>query len=275
MLILTLSISAFKPEEPGESNKAGDYSAVFPLLVISVFTALMTSTGTTFYPSQTSRGDIVAVPEILCRPGRTGNPIVTQFGDSDSSDGSSQCSTNSDSDRSNVCVRSRKGRLSSPIPTTVRRQSLPTPLNISPINTELLEMTIMQNPTPPPPPPPPPPESPSIASGRTHVRDNSLSRFMKDREYKRTESYTPPTSYRKHDNNNNNNNNNNGSGNSSNEKKVRHHTFGNLDGRQQPSLLDQARNNSNHTVTQQHTLHRRTLSNPSSYSFSDASQSSR
>jgi Voltage gated chloride channel len=260
MLILTLSISAFKPEEVGESNKAGDYSAVFPLLVIAVFTALMTSVGTTFYPSQTSRGDIVAVPEILCRPGRSGNPIVTQFGGSDSDSGS-MATISSDVEPSNLYASiSGRRNFSSQVPASIQQRSLPMPLNLSPIATEFSEMETLQ--------PPPPPESESPASvRRTTMRDNSLSRYMKDREYKRTESYTPPASYRKHDNT--------GCGNSTTEKKVRHHTFGNLDGRQQPSLLEQARKNSNHSVTQQHSLHRRTSSNPSSYSFSDASHGSK
>jgi hypothetical protein len=267
MLILTLSISAFKPEEPSESNKAGDYSAVFPLLVIAVFTALMASVGTTFYSAQTSRGDIVAVPEILCRPGRTGNPIITQFGGSDSSrsdDGSIQMGSfvtvSNEVDRWNDSAPSdgRKASLS-PSPTNGRRRPSPRSSHVSPIDTEIMDVTIL---------PPPPPELPSPASVTNKFsRENSLSRFMKDREYKRAESYTPPSNYRKHDNS---------SGSSiTTEKKVRHHTFGNLDGRQQPSLLDQARKNSNHSITQQHTLHRRTSSNPFQHSSSDTSQSSR
>jgi hypothetical protein len=265
MLILTLSISAFKPEEPSETNKAGDYSAVFPLLVIAVFTALMTSVGTTFYPAQTSRGDIVAVPEILCRPGRTGNPIVTQFGGSDCDDDSipmgSIVSVRSDVDRWNDSTPGDRQIAYSPSPTALRqRAKLP---NLSPIDTEIMEMTILQ-------PPPPPPETPSPASvNNKYSRENSLSRFMKDREYKRTESYTPPSNYRKHDNSSS-------VSSITTEKKVRHQTFGNLEGRQQPSLLDQARKNSNHAAAQPHSHHRRTSSNPhASYSFSDASQSSK
>jgi hypothetical protein len=42
MLILTLTISAFDPEEGSDGAQvAGDYSAVFPLLVVSVFISLM------------------------------------------------------------------------------------------------------------------------------------------------------------------------------------------------------------------------------------------
>jgi hypothetical protein len=57
MLILTLTISAFDPEEgsDGINKVGGDYSAVFPLLVVSVFISLMMSRDTVFYGSQRSR----------------------------------------------------------------------------------------------------------------------------------------------------------------------------------------------------------------------------
>lgn len=77
MLILTLTISAFDPEDLNSPFEvAGDYSAVFPLLVVSVFVSLMTSRNTVFYPTQRSRGDITAVPEVLCQPGMSGAPLV-------------------------------------------------------------------------------------------------------------------------------------------------------------------------------------------------------
>lgn len=77
MLILTLTISAFDPEDENSPfDVAGDYSAVFPLLVVSVFASLMTSRDTVFYPTQRSRGDITAVPEVLCQPGMQGAPLV-------------------------------------------------------------------------------------------------------------------------------------------------------------------------------------------------------
>jgi len=77
MLILTLTISAFDPEdEDSPFAVAGDYSAVFPLLVVSVFVSLMASRDTVFYPTQRSRGDITAVPEVLCQPGMQGAPLV-------------------------------------------------------------------------------------------------------------------------------------------------------------------------------------------------------
>jgi len=79
MLILTLTISAFDPENGDTSLAvAGDYSAVFPLLVVSVFAALMLTRQTVFYPTQRSRGDIIAVPEVLCEPGMAGRPMVIQ-----------------------------------------------------------------------------------------------------------------------------------------------------------------------------------------------------
>ena len=88
MLILTLTISAFDPEdENGQYSVPGDYSAVFPLLVVSVFISLMASRDTVFYPTQRSRGDITAVPEVLCRPGMSGSPLVVVH-DQSSDDGS-------------------------------------------------------------------------------------------------------------------------------------------------------------------------------------------
>jgi hypothetical protein len=71
MLILTLTISAFdQGDSSGTGYTAGDYSAVFPLLVVSVFVSLMISRGTVFYAAQRSRGDIMALPEVnLARQG--------------------------------------------------------------------------------------------------------------------------------------------------------------------------------------------------------------
>ena len=60
MLILTLTISAFDPDGEtgsGFNTVAGDYSAVFPLLVVSVFVSLMVSRDTIFYKMQRERGD--------------------------------------------------------------------------------------------------------------------------------------------------------------------------------------------------------------------------
>jgi hypothetical protein len=95
MLILTLTISAFKTNDENiQLLLAGDYSAVFPLLVISVFISSMASMDVVFYAAQTSRGDIVAVPEVLCRPGRSGAPVVMRYDDGgDVSDSESDSST--------------------------------------------------------------------------------------------------------------------------------------------------------------------------------------
>lgn len=93
MLILTLTISAFNPEsDDGSYDVAGDYSAVFPLLVVSVFLSLHASRKTIFYPTQKGRGDISAIPEVLCAPGQVGAPLVVGYEEVDenlSSDGDS------------------------------------------------------------------------------------------------------------------------------------------------------------------------------------------
>jgi hypothetical protein len=81
ILILTLTIDAFDPEEivGGALKVAGDYSAVFPLLTVAVFVALQVSRQTVFYEKQRSRGDIMALPEVLCEPGKEGRPLVMDY----------------------------------------------------------------------------------------------------------------------------------------------------------------------------------------------------
>jgi len=81
ILILTLTIDAFVPEDYALRNLkvAGDYSAVFPLLTVAVFVALQISRQTTFYGKQRSRGDIQALPEALCEPGKEGKPLVMDY----------------------------------------------------------------------------------------------------------------------------------------------------------------------------------------------------
>eukprot|EP00977_Amphora_coffeiformis_P011294 scaffold2720_cov173-Amphora_coffeaeformis.AAC.1 len=70
MLILTLTISAFSPEDENPYfGMAGDYAAVFPLLVISVFISMVLSRDMVFYTEQRNRDDILAVPQVLCEPG--------------------------------------------------------------------------------------------------------------------------------------------------------------------------------------------------------------
>lgn len=78
MLILTLTISAFdNGNSPG--GNGGDYSAVFPLLVVSVFVSLMLTRATVFYSAQRSRGDIMAIGEVLCEPNKEGAPLVLDY----------------------------------------------------------------------------------------------------------------------------------------------------------------------------------------------------
>ena len=81
ILILTLTIDAFVPEDYAlrDIKVAGDYSAVFPLLTVAVFVALQISRQTTFYEKQRSRGDIQALPEALCEPGKEGKPLVMDY----------------------------------------------------------------------------------------------------------------------------------------------------------------------------------------------------
>ena len=81
ILILTLTIDAFVPEDYALRNirVAGDYSAVFPLLTVAVFVALHISRQTTFYEKQRCRGDIQALPEALCEPGKEGKPLVMDY----------------------------------------------------------------------------------------------------------------------------------------------------------------------------------------------------
>lgn len=71
MLVLTLTITSFTTEQKTGST-AGDYSAVFPLLVVACFVPLMLARGTVFYATQRCRGDIVAIPEVLCEPMKDG-----------------------------------------------------------------------------------------------------------------------------------------------------------------------------------------------------------
>jgi len=81
ILILTLTIDAFVPEDNALRNLkvAGDYSAVFPLLTVAVFVALHISRQMVFYEKQRSRGDIQAIPEALCEPGKEGKPLVMDY----------------------------------------------------------------------------------------------------------------------------------------------------------------------------------------------------
>ena len=88
MLVLTLTITAFTSETK-EGKMAGDYAAIFPLLVVACFVPLIIARGTIFYGKQRCRGDIMAIPEVLCEPLKKGNYIE---GDN------SFCSYNEDDD---------------------------------------------------------------------------------------------------------------------------------------------------------------------------------
>ena len=90
MLILTLTISAFDEGNSTGSYTTGDYSAVMPLLVVSVFVSLMLSRGTVFYSAQRSRGDIMALPAVLCEPGKAGAPMIVEHLPDGSSVGDSE-----------------------------------------------------------------------------------------------------------------------------------------------------------------------------------------
>jgi len=83
MLVLTLTISNFVSED-GLGVSMGDYSAVFPLLVVACYVSLIAAQKTIFYKTQRDRGDIIAVPEVLCEPRKEGNPqYPTHIGEED------------------------------------------------------------------------------------------------------------------------------------------------------------------------------------------------
>lgn len=96
MLILTLTISSFAPSNTiGFDFVGGDYSAIFPLLVVSCFVSLMLTRSVVFYKKQRSRGDIIASPEVLCEPRKEGTPDfpVHSYYSSDEDSVSSESST--------------------------------------------------------------------------------------------------------------------------------------------------------------------------------------
>jgi hypothetical protein len=72
MLILTLTISTFKEQIIGDQQFSIGYSALFPLLVVACFVPLMLARDTIFYAKQRCRGDIVAIPQVLCEPMQEG-----------------------------------------------------------------------------------------------------------------------------------------------------------------------------------------------------------
>jgi H+/Cl- antiporter ClcA len=92
-LILTLTITSFDSEHvitDGSSSKAtaGDYSAVFPLLVVAVYVSFILARDYVFYDAQCGRGDILALPEVLCEPRKVGRPLVVNYRDDSTVDDS-------------------------------------------------------------------------------------------------------------------------------------------------------------------------------------------
>jgi len=66
VLVLTLTITSFTSETKS-GTLAGDYSAIFPLLVVACFVPLAAARGTTFYAKQRCRGDISATTWVLSK----------------------------------------------------------------------------------------------------------------------------------------------------------------------------------------------------------------
>lgn len=92
MLILILTIREFA----GSGNAVSDYSAVFPLLVVSTFTSLMFTRGTTFYKKQGNRGDLIVSDPTLSQPGKFGYVTHHDHNSDDSSSYSSGSELDSD-----------------------------------------------------------------------------------------------------------------------------------------------------------------------------------
>ena len=83
MLILTLTISSFIPD--GSSlNTGGDYSAIFPLLVVSCYISLLATRDFAFYKKQNNRGDLIVTEQTLCEPGQYGEPKPIWYNSDDS-----------------------------------------------------------------------------------------------------------------------------------------------------------------------------------------------
>ncbi len=76
ILVLTLSIGSFSTQEKLRSGVNGDYSAIFPLLVVACFIPLLLTRNCTFYAKQVCRGDITAIPEVLCEPNKAGTTQI-------------------------------------------------------------------------------------------------------------------------------------------------------------------------------------------------------
>ena len=75
VLVLTLSINSFTNGEKLHQVN-GDYSAIFPLLVVACFIPLWLTKKVTFYAKQCYRGDITVIAEVLCEPNKAGTTEV-------------------------------------------------------------------------------------------------------------------------------------------------------------------------------------------------------
>jgi len=96
MLILTLSIKSFTAEF--SNGVSGDYSAIFPLLVVACFLSLQASKSfTTFYKQQRCRGDITAIAQVLCEANPDGSRSYEEDDDDYNDDGLEWKSTESTS----------------------------------------------------------------------------------------------------------------------------------------------------------------------------------
>eukprot|EP00594_Rhizosolenia_setigera_P017662 CAMPEP_0178976438 /NCGR_PEP_ID=MMETSP0789-20121207/23837_1 /TAXON_ID=3005 /ORGANISM="Rhizosolenia setigera, Strain CCMP 1694" /LENGTH=902 /DNA_ID=CAMNT_0020665533 /DNA_START=288 /DNA_END=2996 /DNA_ORIENTATION=- len=83
MLILTLTIATFDNQN---NSEPADYSAIFPLLVVSCFTSLMLTRSSVFYAKQRNRGDIIVSESAFCEPGKEGQVEEDEITGSDYDD---------------------------------------------------------------------------------------------------------------------------------------------------------------------------------------------
>lgn len=94
MLILTLTISSFNPFGDNDLNTGGDYSAVFPLLVVSVFISMMLTRSTHFY-KQSNRCDLIITKQSLCIPSTYADVHMDASADGSEASSDSSLSLNS------------------------------------------------------------------------------------------------------------------------------------------------------------------------------------
>jgi len=97
VLVLTLTINSFTSGEKLHTV-TGDYCAIFPLLVVSCFVPLLVTRNVTFYAKQCCRGDITAIPEVLCEPNKQGTAQIYRIDNMDDFTNSSAGSYGMDDD---------------------------------------------------------------------------------------------------------------------------------------------------------------------------------